>query len=378
MTTLTARAADHRVGTGRASLAWMTVRQHRIACLLLAIVFAFFAIRVLVSGIDLHGQYAVYQRHDCVIRLNAICGRLLGTATDWIAGYGGLVVLPGLIGVFLGAPLVARQFETGSYRFSRTQGVSGARQLVVSLAVLGAAVVIVSCLLGLLAMWALAPWHRIARSYGTGLDYWWPDYFNITAMTFPAFALLDFFLGVAVGAAIRRVVPAIAVALACVVAVAVFGTGFAAVQSQDTLTGRLLAIAPAVMRASPVVGQQGNLAGISHGVPAWAGRVREVPSYPDGTPGPADSWQVSGWFSGPGGARMSAPAAQAMLNRIPVQVAQVPRRLDAWLAAQNYGYWIRYQPARRYWLFQALEAAVLLALALTAGFAAVRLSARRS
>jgi hypothetical protein len=113
-------------------------------------------------------------------------------------------VLPALIGVFIGAPLVARDFETDPYRFGLTQGVSVRRQLTAKLLVIGTIVLIDSCLLGLLTMWCMAPFHRIALGYDTGISYWQPDYFNITAVTLPAWALPDFCLGVLAGALIKR------------------------------------------------------------------------------------------------------------------------------------------------------------------------------
>jgi len=86
------------------------------------------------------------------------CGRLLNAMGGfWITSFAGMAVLPGLIGVFVGAPLVAHDFETGAYRFGLAQGVSWRRLLVVKMLVIGAIVLIGSCLLGLLTMWCLAP-----------------------------------------------------------------------------------------------------------------------------------------------------------------------------------------------------------------------------
>jgi hypothetical protein len=49
----------------------------------------------------------------------------------------------------------------------------------------------------------------------------------------------------------------------------------------------------------------------------------------------------------------------------------------AWLSAHRVSYWIGYQPGSRYWLFQGIIAAILLAVAAMAGFIAVRLVGRR-
>ena len=44
---------------------------------------------------------------------------------------------PVLIGAFAGAPLLARELETGTYRFAWTQGVGRERQAIAKLALLG-------------------------------------------------------------------------------------------------------------------------------------------------------------------------------------------------------------------------------------------------
>ena len=232
MTALTTAASPRTARRTRlAALGWNTVRQHRLALIGLAIVFAGFGLRLVLTGIPLHATYAQYLSNHCLTERHPACGRLLNEMdASWVMRYGGMAVLPGLIGVFIGAPLVARDFETGAYRFGLAQGVSWRRQLVAKLLVIGAIVLIGSCLLGLLTMWCLAPFHRIALGYDTGISYWEPDYFNITAVTLPAWALLDFCLGVLAGALIKRSVPAMAVTLAGVIALAILGTGFAVAQ----------------------------------------------------------------------------------------------------------------------------------------------------
>ena len=132
MTALTAAAAPRTAAGARlAALGWNTVRQHRLALIGLAIVFAGFGLRLVLTGIPLHSTYAQYLSHNCAGLRNPACGRLLDQmSAPWVTGFGGMAVLPGLIGVLVGAPLVARDFETGPYRFGFAQGVSGRRQLV--------------------------------------------------------------------------------------------------------------------------------------------------------------------------------------------------------------------------------------------------------
>jgi len=60
-----------------------------------------------------------------------------GTARLWLGVL--VLVTPALIGMFWGAPLVAREFEEGTYRLAWTQSVTRTRWLVVKLAVVGLA-----------------------------------------------------------------------------------------------------------------------------------------------------------------------------------------------------------------------------------------------
>src|ERR1035437_8616701 len=58
-----------------------------------------------------------------------------------------VIVIPGIIGVFWGAPLVARELEAGTFRLAWTQSVTRTRWLVIKLAVIGLASMAVAGLL---------------------------------------------------------------------------------------------------------------------------------------------------------------------------------------------------------------------------------------
>ena len=110
------------------------------------------------------------------------------------------------------------------------------------------------------------------------------------------------------------------------------------------LTSRLLGAAPQVMPG---------------GLPLIGGPDIPAMNYPQDWPGPHGSLQVGGFFTR-AGARLSGPAAQAMVNHVPRPALTSTARLRPWLAARKIRYWIEYQPASRYWLFQAVLAAILL------------------
>src|ERR1039458_4513058 len=65
-------------------------------------------------------------RGDCQSALNAV----LNNDSALRTGFGALLVcVPALIGMFWGAPLVAREFEAGTFRLAWTQGATRARWL---------------------------------------------------------------------------------------------------------------------------------------------------------------------------------------------------------------------------------------------------------
>ena len=121
-----------------------------------------------------------------------------------------VVVVPGLVGVFWGAPLVARELETGTYRLAWTQSVTRTRWLVVRLAVAGLATMIVAGLVSLMATWWSSPVDRVNMDVFTSFDQ--------RALVPVGFALFAFMLGVTVGVIVRRTVPAMVTVLVTFVA----------------------------------------------------------------------------------------------------------------------------------------------------------------
>ena len=64
-----------------------------------------------------------------------------------------LLIAPALLGVFFGAPLIARELESGTFRLAWTQGVTRARWLMVKLALVGFASSVLAGGLSLMVAW---------------------------------------------------------------------------------------------------------------------------------------------------------------------------------------------------------------------------------
>ena len=68
-----------------------------------------------------------------------------------------LQVTPVLIGIFTGAPLLARELESGTFRFAWTQGAGRTRWVLVKLVLLAAAVTGAAAAFSLLFSWWYQP-----------------------------------------------------------------------------------------------------------------------------------------------------------------------------------------------------------------------------
>ncbi|MGA2530502.1 MAG: hypothetical protein ABSG36_15255 [Acidimicrobiales bacterium] len=118
-------------------------------------------------------------------------------------------VVPALIGLFWGAPLVARELETGTYRLAWTQ-VTRTRWMVVKISLLGLSTIAVAGLLSLMVTWWSSPLDRVRMTPFTSFDQR-----DLVPVGYAAFA---FVLGVTAGVLIRRTLPAMATALGSFVA----------------------------------------------------------------------------------------------------------------------------------------------------------------
>jgi ABC-type transport system involved in multi-copper enzyme maturation permease subunit len=122
-----------------------------------------------------------------------------------------VLVVPALIGIFWGAPLVARELETRTNRLAWTQSITRSRWFAVKLAVVGVASVVTASLVSLMVTWWASPYDRLQDA-----PYAVFDQRDIAPV---AYALFAFALGVALGVLIRRTLPAMAATLVAFVAV---------------------------------------------------------------------------------------------------------------------------------------------------------------
>jgi hypothetical protein len=138
------------------------------------------------------------------------------------AGLAVVAVAPALIGAFWGAPLVARELETGTHRLVWNQSVTRTRWLATRLGVGALATVIAVGALSLAVTWWAKPLDGSTSSRQGNLpSRLTPISFAMRGIVPVGYAVFALVLGVAVGLLLRRTVPAMAVTLAVYVCVQV-------------------------------------------------------------------------------------------------------------------------------------------------------------
>jgi ABC-2 family transporter protein len=328
-------------------MAWVTWRQHRVALAGVAALLGALAVYVWIAGLQMHHAYATATA--CHPATSPACGNLFLTAdqmnTVLASGYA-LLALPALIGAFVGAPLLAREMETGTFRYAWTQGFGRRRWTLAKLVALAVVVAAAAGALSVLLSWYYQPYFAArnpALSFSE-VSPLTPGLFDLRGITFAAWTLAAFAIGGLAGMLIRRVVPAIAATLAAYAGLAV-ATGM--FLRQHYLT--------------PLVTSKLNAP-----VAAW---ITSQWLTKDGSRSPAHGDQAINLFRHlcPASA-LGAPGPTAKPPLSPVQC----------FAQHGYTQWTSYQPASRFWPFQWIEGGWLLALSVLLITATVWLVRRRA
>lgn len=263
-----------------------------------------------------------------------------------------VVVVPALIGLFWGAPLIAREIESGTLRLVWTQSITRARWVIVKLAMLGTATMATAGVL----TWMVTRW--FAEFDRVGMDRFASfDERNVVPIGHAAFA---FVLGVTFGAVLRRTLPALGATLVSFVAVRLsFNTLL-----RPHLIGplrRIVALDSGGMGFGSADGGPMTLQPDGPRMPnAWVHSIDIVDRAGRLLPADAVS-KVCPQLAIPG----PPPGARGggeVRGQVPDEALQSMRTCVAKLSA-TYHEVIQYQPAGRYWTFQWLELGIYVAVA---------------
>ena len=323
-------------------LAWVGWRQQRIALGAAAALLGGMCAWMLVSGLQMRSALSSLGLEHCTPLTASSCTTQETVfINDYYSGaqvvVGVLTVLPILVGALVGGPMVAREMETGTFRLSWTQGCGRTRWLIARLVLLAMAVTAGATAVSVMFSWYYHPILQLGQNSPLA-----PQIFDLQGAAFAGWTLAALAISVCAGALIRRVIPAIAAAVAAWSGLLVAVVFYLRSHYLGPLTG---------------TGLINSTNGTGQGVP----------------------WLLSQWWTQPGG----APASQAEITALSNQLRQAgglptTQAVQQWFAEQGYVRYFTYQPASRFWQFQLIEGGWLLALSVLLGAATILLIRHRA
>jgi hypothetical protein len=316
-------------------MTWLIWRQYRLPAAISAALLAAFAALVVVTGLHIASQFhAAYGAchgpvNSCRIPNDL---NLDGVPVGFLIEF--TLAVPAVLGMFLGAPLVAREIETGTGQFAWTQSVTRRRWLAARVGWLLLAALVWGGAVGALVTWWSGPKNAVnANAFSPGT-------FDVQGIMPAAYSLFAMALGIAAGTLIRRVLPALAVTLGGYFGVRLIFMGWI---RQHYLT-------PITTTAS--IGQNFNQA---NGAFWLLGQGIRGPNGPISPPN-GDSLPIVG------NSLSLSDVPHACLAYLPHN--QASGAMNAFLSClTSHGYVqdFTYQPADRYWPFQFIEAGIFVA-----------------
>ena len=311
-------------------MTWLTWRQYRLQAAIAGALLAALAVLLVVTGIPMLSQW-----HSALASCTAsgACGNLSSTLFLGSHAVGFLVIMtlgvPPVLGILVGAPLVAYEVETSARVFAWTQGVTRRRWLAVKAGWVLLAAAVTGGVVSALVTWWSGPNNALLGDAFSSSRF---DLMGIVPVGYAVFAVA---LGIATGALIRRVVPAIGVTL----------VGFVAVRATFDLWLR----------------------------PHYLAAVTHVYAMTSNWAAPGAAWQLAAGVVTPGGTRLTMQngtdiAPNVSSSWVPQSCPTVGARGDAsavlsCMQSAGFRQFVAYQPADRYWPFQFIETGIFVALA---------------
>jgi ABC-type transport system involved in multi-copper enzyme maturation permease subunit len=198
---------------------WVSWRQHRSQAITGLGLLCALAVYGLVLGLQMRTSFSNNDLATCLAHSQgAGCPNAVATFDNSfgslvnIGFWGVLLLLPALIGAAVGAPLIARELEMGTWRLAWSQTVPRTRWLVIKLAVAAGGLIVLGAAMTLIITWYRAPMDRLTGHFvHNAYDY--------EGFVFTAYILFAFGLAVLAGQLIHRSIPAMLIALVPWVAV---------------------------------------------------------------------------------------------------------------------------------------------------------------
>jgi ABC-type transport system involved in multi-copper enzyme maturation permease subunit len=313
-------------------MTWLAWRQSRVQFLVASCALLLLTLAFALTEPSLNHSYAEYGAHPAVFLAQVQTG---GYPVLYFASGVVMYLTPLVIGAFWGAPMIARELETGTHQLTWNQSVTRTRWLLVKIAIGGGAAMLFAGIAGLLLSWWAGPIDRVG-GFPVGssqLSRFEPIVFGTRGLVPVGAAALGFMVGITAGLLVRRTIPAMALTLAV----------FAA-----ALVAMPLWISPHLITPAqytrPVVANLTTMEMTSSG--QLNDPVKSLPG----------AWILTDQIITPQGKVFSLPQVAACQTGTQAQC-------DAYLAQQPLRQQVVYQPASRYWTFQILETVIYLAVA---------------
>lgn len=198
---------------------WVSWRQHRSQAITGLGLLCALAVYGIVLGLEMRNSFSQNHLATCLAHsLGANCPNSVATFDNSfgslvnIGFWAVLLLLPGLIGAVVGATVLGRELEMGTWRLAWSQTVPRTRWLAIQLAVAAGGLVVLGAAMTLVITWYRAPMDRLTGHFVHNA-------FDYEGLVFTAYILFAFGLAVLFGRLLRRTIPAMLAALVPWVAV---------------------------------------------------------------------------------------------------------------------------------------------------------------
>jgi hypothetical protein len=193
---------------------WVVWRQHRPTFISVAAAGGAAIVYLVLAGLKVHRDFAALTA--CRPVSSAACAILANSFTgiDWHISNATLILVnlaPALLGAFAGAPLLARDLETGTFRYAWTQGAGRVRSTIAKLVLPGIFIAVLAGAVGLAFAWFFQP--ALENAGSSGMTVLTETVFHSRGLVYPAWALTTFAIGAFCGMLLRHTVPAMAVTI---------------------------------------------------------------------------------------------------------------------------------------------------------------------
>ncbi len=304
---------------------WLTWRQYRMEALIGGGLLAVLGPLLLTTGIDMAGAFQNVGVTHCLTPQSegVTCGVIIDSFTrrfgPLMGMTGWLNFLPLGLAVLLAAPFVI-ELEHGTYRLAWTQSITRTRWLTIRLLVIGAAAIAASVVFTLMMTWWRGPWDQLDGRIQPN------SAFDFEGLMPTAYLLFAVALILLLGTLLRRTVPALGIAAVVYVVTRL--------TVQSFLRPNFLA---------PLTDRGGGSPAVSRG-----------------------DWGLSSGFLGRHGHSLSDDSVLNLCASKPGGPTAAQRQpKDAFINCLHSHGIIQvttFQPANRFWTFQAMEATLYLGL----------------